>query len=270
MSSVSITQKMSVLEKIHQLKPEQSRLLHSGLVGDQRIEIREYENLRWINIGGNSVQGLIDMEAPERILLPNLQAMLAAFLFCEKPSGLLNLGFGGGAFERYFVSKLPELEITSVESSQEVVRLAKEYFCLPDHCDLVNDSAEHYLTQEQGAFDIILCDLFSGEKQPECLNDNNFYADAFRCLKEGGVLVMNLLPLSEKELVEILLPIRNHFEWVLLLETPNHDNIILFALSREPPTISVLDSRAVDLVNVQDIDLTDTPSRLNILPKKKL
>jgi len=87
---------MSVLEKINQLKPEQSLLLHSELVGDQRVEIREYENLRWMSIGGNSVQSLIDMEAPEQILLPNLQAMLAAFLFCENPAGLLNLGFGGG------------------------------------------------------------------------------------------------------------------------------------------------------------------------------
>jgi len=259
---------MSVLEKINQLKPEQSLLLHSELVGDQRIEIREYENLRWMSVGGHSVQSLIDVEAPEQILLPNLQAMLAAFLFCENPVRLLNLGLGGGAFERNFVSKLPELEITSVESSQEVIRLANEYFCIPDHCQLIHDSAEHFLAQEQSAFDIILCDLFAGEKHPDCLYDTGFYADAYRCLKDDGVLAINLLPLSEKELIEILLPIRNHFDWVLLFETPNHANIILFALSSEPLTKSELETRASELIKVLDIDLTDIPNQLHILPRK--
>jgi len=259
---------MSVLEKIHQLNPEQSLLLYSELVGDQRVEIREYENLRWMTSGGHSVQSLIDMEAPEQILLPNLQAMLAAFLFCEKPENILNLGFGGGAFERFLTAKLPELEITSVESNQEVIRLAKEYFCLPAHCQLINDYAERYLAHTQEQCDIILCDIFAGEKHPDCLYDTNFYADAFRWLKDDGVLVINLLPLSEKELIEILLPIRNHFDWVLLLETPNHANIILFALYSEPPTISRLETRASELVKVLDIDLTNVPNQLKILPRK--
>jgi len=149
-----------------------------------------------------------------------------------------------------------------------VIRLAKEYFCIPAHCQLIHDSAEHYLAQEQSAFNIILCDMFAGEKHPDCLYDNNFYADAFRCLKDDDVLAINLLPLSEKELIKILLPIRNHFDWVLLLETPNHANIILFALSNEPPTKSKLETRASELVKVLDIDLTDIPNKLHILPGK--
>lgn len=238
---------MSVLTKIQQLEPTQSTLLHAEIVGDWLVEIREFENILWITINGESVQSLIDMQVPARLALPNLQTMLAAFLFSDKAASLINLGFGGGAFERFFADRLPALDVISVEICSGIICMARRYFGTPEHVHAVNASAANYLRREQGQHDIIFCDLFAGVRQSNSLFDRSFYADAFRCLKSTGVLAINLYPVEEQELLEALLPLREHFPWVFLSEVPEHGNIVLFALPCTPPSNDILAYRALTL-----------------------
>ena len=151
---------MSLLEKIYDLTPEQSQVLHSELVDGQLIEVREFENYRWLQLGGRSIQGLMDVDTPDQILLPNIQALLTTLLVCPEANRLLNLGFGCGSIERFFNAKLPELEITSLESNATVIRLAREFFFIADDNQIVNAAAEEYLEKETASYDIILCDIF--------------------------------------------------------------------------------------------------------------
>lgn len=259
---------MLFLEKIYELTPEQSYVLHSEFVDDQLIEIREFENYRWLQIGGSSVQALIDVNAPDQILLPNIQAMMAALLFCPKPDRLLNLGLGSGSFERFLNAKLPQLEVTSLELNEIVIRLAKEFFFVSDESHIVNDSAEGFLAKERMSYDIILCDIFAEEEHPACLYEDDFYANAFNCLDKAGVLAINLLPESEEDVVDILLPMKNYFDHISLLEVPNHTNAIIFASSHKLPSTDELETVANDLFKQTDLDLRDVPERLNRLLEK--
>ena len=259
---------MSVLEEIHSLKPEQTQLLHAEVIDGQSLEVRQYEQYRWMNIGGQCIQSLVDVDLPDQFMLPNIQAMLGALLFCPHPEHVLNLGFGGGSIERFFMSKLPELDLTSVDSNESVIHLTKKYFSVPEDYVVVMDSAEHYLSLVNDKFDIIFCDIFFAERHPDCLYEDEFYANTFNALKDQGVLALNLLPLSEQEIIEILIQIRNHFKSVLLLETPNHANIILFALTGEAPSLKVMETQAVKLLYEPGIDIRDVPARLNVLPAK--
>ena len=106
---------MTLLEKIYDLSPEQSQVLRSEVVDEQLIEVREFENYRWLQIGGDSIQGLMDVNSPSQILLPNIQALLATLLFCPEPKQLLNLGFGCGSIERFCIDRISALEITSLD-----------------------------------------------------------------------------------------------------------------------------------------------------------
>ena len=256
---------MTLLEKIYDLSPEQSHVLHSEWVGEQLIEVREYKNYRWLQIGGDSIQGLMAVDSPSQILLPNIQALLVTLLFCPKPKQLLNLGFGCGSIERFCIDKLPDVEITSLESSVSVIQLAKEFFFIGQGCQIVNDAAETFLVNENEVCDIILCDIFNDEEHPACLYEDSFYKNLFNCLDDKGVLAINLLPESEEDILDILLPMKTHFNNISLLEVPNHFNAILFASNFSLPATEALETLAEKCLNQTGLDLRVLPQRLNRL-----
>lgn len=256
---------MTLLEKIYDLSPEQSRVLLSEVLDEQLIEVREFENYRWLQIGGDSIQALMDIDAPEQILLPNIQALLATLLFCPEPARILNLGFGCGSVERFFTEKYPVTEITSLESNAAVIELAREYFFIPNEQHIVNTAAETFLATSSNAYDIILCDIFEDEEHPACLYAPEFYQNVFNCLDKRGVLAINLLPESEDDVLSILLAMKNYFDHVSLLEVPNHFNAILYASNFRLPDTAALDVAANDLLEKKKLDLRALPQRLNRL-----
>ncbi len=256
---------MTLLEKIYDLAPEQSQVLRSVFVDDQLIEVREFENYRWLQIGGDSIQGLMDVNSPSQILLPNIQALLATLLFCPEPKQLLNLGFGCGSIERFCIDKLSGVEITSLETSESVIQLAKEFFFIGEGCQIINTSAEAFLVDEKKAYDIILCDIFNDEEHPACLYDDSFYKNLVNCLDDNGVLAINILPESEDDVLDILLPMKNYFDNISLLEVPNHFNAILFASNFRLPETAELETLANKCLNQTGLDLRDLPQRLNRL-----
>ena len=67
----------------------------------------------------------------------------------------------------------------------------------------------------------------------------------------------------------MLLEVRKHFEWVLLLQIPNFGNMILIALKDEPPSSETLEIRATNISGNLGVDLTDIPNRLTLLPEKE-
>jgi spermidine synthase len=259
---------MTLLEKIYDLSPEQSQVLHSEVVDNQLVEVREFEHYRWLQIGGSSIQGLMDVNSPDQILLPNIQALMASLLFCPEPRHLLNLGFGCGSIERFFNEKIPDLEITSLESTETVIRLAKEFFFVSKESCIVNDLADGYLANDKTIYDIILCDIFSDEEHPACLYEQGFYEKIFNRLDEKGVLAINLLPDSEEDVLAILLPMKNYFDHISLLEVPNHFNAIIYASNQRLPDPIELDAAANNLFMRTHLDLRDLPQALNRLMER--
>lgn len=256
---------MTLLEKIYDLAPEQSKVLYSESSNAQLIEVREYENYRWLQLGGDSIQGLLDVNSPENILLPNIQALLMTLLVCPEPGRLLNLGFGCGSIERFLIEYFPTLQITSLESNESVIRLADEFFLVSDKVNMVSDLAESYLQKEKLSYDIILCDIFIDEEHPACLYEEEFYANIFKCLDNNGVLALNLLPESEDDVVNILLPMKKYFDHISLLEVPNHFNAVVFASSCKLPDTGELEESATSLFQKTTLDLRTMPQGLNRL-----
>lgn len=253
------------LEKIYQLKPDESQQLYSALIDGESLEVREWEQYRWLHLSDNSVQALMLKNAVDQVVLPNIQALLAVLLFCPSSKRLLNLGLGGASLERYLDSKWPDIEIRSVESNEQVIQLAKDYFNLPESIDVVHDSAEHFLSSHNDIYDIILCDIFVADKQASCLYDNNFYADINKCIDNKGVLAINILPESEEDVVNVLLPMKNYFDYIYLLEFPDFSNVIIFASCKKIPDVTELKKRADELFKMTNLDLRNIPDRLNVL-----
>ena len=231
------------------------------------IEVHEHQKLRWMQIGSRDLQALVRVDDPALPLLNTNQSMLAALLFCPSPQSMLNLGLGGGSFERFFTHAFPELSMTSVELNTTVVDLARQFFFLPPHYPVVIECADSFLARGSKQYDLILCDIFDSRDHPACLLNADFYGHCHRSLSTRGVLALNLAPKTRDELLEILVAVRKHFSWVLLLDVDHCGNYLVYCLKQEAEVREVLEARAESLQQSWGLELVDIPDRLTRLPK---
>lgn len=220
---------MSVIDELYHLDEQQYELLYRG----NNAEVRQYRQYRWLNLGGDLIQSVMDIKEPHKLLNPVNQYMLGSLLLLEKCSDVLNIGFGGGVFERFLSCLDPDISIHSVENDEVVVHLSREFFHIQEEYPVYLQSADNFVSATDGHYDLILCDIFTDEKHPVCLLDAEFYSDCRRCLNDDGLLVMNLVPEDESELLEILKAVRDSFRHINLLEIPEHQNVILYISANE-------------------------------------
>lgn len=244
---------MSLLETINELGTEKTELLYSEEVNGEQLTVRQYQNYRWLSVGGEMIQSLIDLEQPAQLLLPNLVAMLAVLEFVDNPVSLLNLGAGAGAMERHFRQVLPDLAVTSIESNEKIIKLAARYFDMSPQ-GFILDSAEHFLSVNKQSYDIILIDIYSEERQPECLYEPDFHKSLAATLTAGGAIAMNLLPHTEEELLRIIRPLNDYVSCLLLYMVPNHDNVIVYALKQDSVDQEVF-GRRLEKISKQGLEL---------------
>ena len=252
-------------QQIYELEQEDSELLFSASDEEETIEVRQWQQYRWLHLGDKSVQALMDINAVEEIILPNMQAMLVTLLFQSKPTHLLNLGLGGASLERFLHTHFPELAITSIESNKKIIELAKDYFFLPKRIDVKYEKADEFVQKTTQTFDIILCDIFIADNQAGCLYDESFYQAMSSCINKDGILAMNILPESEEDVVNVLLPMKNYFGFLYLLEFSDFSNVVIFASCEKIPVDDEMKKRADMLLENTKLDLTDIPNRLNVL-----
>lgn len=277
---------MTLIHKLLDLMTSQSTLLNVVDNHGQAIGIHQYGQYRWVHTGGQSIQSILRLDAPEQLNLPNQNMMLVVLLLLDKsqspqssessqnkqtPQRILNLGFGGGSFERFFYAKQPNITMVSVDINGELVTLAKQYLQVAEKSQVQIEAAEdylrHHLANQGEGYNLVLCDLFNGAHHADCLNDAEFYANAAANLLDDGVMAVNLAPASDKVLIAILGYARQYFAGVMVSKVANLSNIIML-LSKQPlPTGLVLQHRAGQLADRWQLDFTELLSGFKALPR---
>ena len=217
------------------------------------------EHWYWLHTGGRSIQSVIDIGHPSCPVLPYQQAMLAVLsLTGTLPQTVLNLGFGGGAFERCFAEFIPQLQWQAVDNDAGLVDLVKVHLPLPRDWPVDIADASLYLADNPGySADLILCDLFCGENHADCLEQGDFYRDAAAALTGEGVMAVNLAPLSEAGLVKIIAHARKCFRATLLAQLPPYGNVILLLGKSQLQAQSVLQHNAARWSARCPVDVSD-------------
>lgn len=235
---------MSILKSIRQMlaPPEapplsslEGRSIYRIEKGALHLEVHESRQWRWLSLGDRPdiVQALFNRKHPHHPMMPYCIGMLTALLLQPQARQALNLGLGCGAFERYLLRHYPQTALTSVEMQGAVVDVARRFFDLPTNYPVVIDDAASYLKHCHQSYDLILCDLHDGERQP-AVRDEEFLLNLSRCLSDTGVVSMNLFGAREDyELVALLLCLRRQLPHTVLLKPPRSQNLILLA-SRQP------------------------------------
>jgi hypothetical protein len=232
------------IDQLIALSSDPSTLLLEIRDGDELIQIRECDDLRWAYNGGHALLSAFRPKAPAELVFPHHHSMLCALLLCERPGAVLNLGFGLGSFERYFCAHLAHVKLESVDSSARLVQVSRKWFQIPARWPVIVAAAHKHLHASTAKFDIIFCDIFSGGAHAPCLYDADFYAAAAQRLNSAGVLALNLSPTSDNDLLDILLALRTHFAHVMLSSVSHHGNVVLLASDQRPQNDTELLHRA--------------------------
>jgi len=231
-----------------------------------RWRVLERDGLRWLHGGGRSIQSVMCLSEPARPVMGATVQLLSALLWRAEPRRVLSLGLGGGAIERYLARHRPGAALTSVESSAEVLALAREHFALPPRCRLCLAEAARFVAGAPGHYDLVFCDLFDGERNADCLSQPDFVARLAGRLAPDGVLAINLSPRSEDELLAVLLPLRTALRWVMLSTRADQGNVVVLASRLAPPDAATVEARAGRLEQAGGGDFAATARRLTRLP----
>lgn len=142
------------------------------------LRILENDQYRWFTLGDDLViQGVMDKTQPSLLCTPVNQAMFISLLPLTADVQVLNLGSGSGCFDRAL--KYCAIELTSVEISADIIAAAQNYFLLDETTPIINDCAEHFVTQCQQSFDVILIDIFSAQSHQALLQKTRILACLF-------------------------------------------------------------------------------------------
>jgi len=156
-------------------------------------------------------------------------ALAAPLLLLPKPrrDRVLILGLGGGSAARVVRALAPRARITGVEIDAGVVRAARRWFDLDElGVEVVKGDARLYLERTRRRFDVILDDVFIGNRRnirkPDWLPDPGLTLAAGQ-LRPGGILVSNAID----EVASVAREMRRLFANTLQIEIEDYDNRVV-------------------------------------------
>ena len=245
---------------------EETEPVHLEVGSDNIIAVYAQETLRWMRFDDSDIQSVCDLSKPWHPVASYCISMLAALCFRPDPAQVLNLGRGGGTFERFFREKLPRVNLSTVELCRTVIKLAKDFFELPQASNIIESSGWKFVQSCDRKFDIVFVDLFDENGHLACMGEPQFYTDLSSIVAGSGLIVIDIAPSDEDALLSILLAIRPAFHQVLLATDSESSDMVLIC-SRDPfPAIAQALNRAEQLRSYLGIDFRESIQRFSKLP----
>jgi spermidine synthase len=166
------------------------------------IDIREKDGLRTLHFESDRIQGAMRVDRPGELALEYTREMMACLLLRDElPRNVLLIGLGAGSQAKFLYRHCPQAHITAVEIEPRVAEVARENFELPAdpaRLDIVIGDGCEYMRDTGKTFDLILVDGFNQHAHPGDLNTRPFYEACRARLSGQGLLVVNLIGLSER------------------------------------------------------------------------
>jgi hypothetical protein len=168
---------------------------------------------------------------------------------------------------------MPQIEITSVDASLNIIEIAKRYFELPQPVKVVCEKAAIFVQQCTDFYDVVLCDLFVDGQSAECIFDREFYFNLAKITSCNASIMINLQAENEAKLLHVLLSIKKYFPYIALIEFDDYKNIVVLASRQEIPNQAELLSRfkhikSTDFSCFQNLDLQQVITNMHYIPTK--
>lgn len=120
----------------------------------------------------------------------------------QKIKKVLILGLGGGTVAKLIRKKYPEAKITGVEIDPVMIELGKKYLELDDETKIKIQDAFDYLSHLSNSkpefFDLIIIDLYNGDKFPKQFETEDYIHLVGLHLSRSGTAIFNRLYYGDK------------------------------------------------------------------------
>lgn len=242
------------------------------------VDVSERDGVRYLHLGGVTVQSAMRVNAPNELELAYTRAMMGFLLFHPDPRKILMIGLGGGSVAKFVYHKLPSVKTRVVEISAQVVAAARSHFFVPEPDQRlqidVGDGVE-YVRNHPAACDVLMVDGYDDRSLVEELASQRFYDDCAAALTPDGMLVANLWS-SDKLFDTYFRRIETSFDGLVLsMPAGKRSNVIVFGFRRSPgnPRWQDLLQRAGELEKAYGLEFPDFATALrgsNLSSAKRL
>ena len=144
---------------------------------------------------------IVELEGHKIMVLDNVPLSVypppLSGYWCEmvpetEPKDVLILGLGGGTVANLIKTKYPNVKITGVEESREIIALAKREMGLKElKIKIVINDAFDFVALTQDKYDLIIIDLWDGSYFCTVPLSPDFMDDCKKILTKGGKIYLN-------------------------------------------------------------------------------
>jgi len=215
------------------------------------IEVIEFQqSIRGLHFGNKSQQTGMFLYNPIVLIHKYTQAMLTT-LCLQDPEQTLILGLGAGSIAKYLLHFYSDIHIDAVDLRPEVVKIAQEYFSLPEAGERFNihfTSAQDFInTHSNSKYNLILIDLFLTSNGKDITVDISESIDQLsKLLTSDGYLCINIIG-SEYLNYSGLDKLREAFKHNIYAIPVELSNVILIATHNSIPK----DNANIDFTTIE-------------------
>ena len=108
-------------------------------------------------------------------------------------------------------------------------RITSYNVCYTKLLRLVIGDAFHFLSETNTLFDLIILDVFAIDGAPAPIFHAETYLQLKRCLTEAGQVIINLLPRTENERIQVLTQMKTQLGCVQSLQVAEYRNHLIWS-----------------------------------------
>ena len=174
----------------------EGQVIHETQTPYQELRVVDLGDTRTLYLDGQR-HSAMDRAEPTRHVFSYTRYFHLPYLFAEDPDEIDRVLFvGGGGFSgpKRFLEEY-DATVDVVEIDPEVIRVAREYFRVPDseRLNVYNRDGRDHLRETDRTYDVIVLDAYRKDKVPFHLATLEFMRLSEERLSEDGVLVANLI-----------------------------------------------------------------------------
>ena len=213
---------------------------------------------RCLHFGPNYVQSEMKLDKPDQLHLAYTRRMMAFLLFHPQPKQVIIVGLGGGSLTKFCYRHLPNARVTTIEISEDVIRLAANFDVPPadTRMQIVHADAVDYFASPGDRADIVLLDGCDENGVDAAFCNERFYQTVRARLRHRGVLVANLVGSQETKSAHTALIADAFSGRTIVLNVSAEANRLVFAFN-DPwagPDWSAIEEKARKLERKYGLD----------------
>lgn len=201
------------------------------------VTLSELDGVRFLHFGTEWVQGAMRLRKPDAIELEYAQQMMIWMLFIPEPQHIVQLGLGTGALTKFSYRQFEAARVTAVELNPSVIAICESMFKLPandDRLNVIEMDALDFVNDENNldTIDALQVDLYDATAKGPVLDTAEFYQSCAACLKDNGILTVNLFG-DHPSYARNLKALRFAFAEVLCLPEVHDGNVVAIAFKHK-------------------------------------